>query len=100
MKFENQELETTFEVPDRLTPRQMAQYESEVDFNFDKTLYERLWPAACRLVQRVESKYLPDGARAEYLDGEEFEPTAWEVVKWISLVVFSYVRKFKDVPKN
>lgn len=100
MRFENQELKTTFDLPDRLTPRQVAQFDSEVDFNFDKTLYERLWPAACRLVENFQSEYLPGGARADYLDGEEFDPRTWEVVKWVSLTAFSYVRKFKAVPKN
>lgn len=100
MQFKSEDLKTTFEVPDRPTPRDILRYDGFIDFNQQGSLYERLWPAACSLVKNYKSEVLPE-AKADWLDTEEeWDMQAYEIVKWVSLAVFSYVRKFKAVEKN
>lgn len=100
MRFEDKELKTTFEIPDRLTPRQALRYAGVVDFDPEKSMYERLWPGACVLIENWQSEYVPE-AKPEALDLDGDYPQEYlDVIKWASLAVFSFVRRRQQVEKN
>ena len=100
--MQNAELQITFELPDAPTMRQALRYESEQDSRYNESLYERLWAAACKsgLISAWQSEALPD-ADASALDRDLSGP-ALDVLKWVSLAVFSYVQQAKadGAPKN
>jgi hypothetical protein len=95
MEFEHPEYKTTFELPDKPTVRQMLEYEAEIE-RPGVAMYERLWPAAKKLIQNWKSE-------ATQLDVDidgEYTPEAVAVIKWASLAVFSWNLQLKEVPKN
>ena len=97
MKFENEELATSFEIPDPLSYREAMKYDSAVDFS-NEPLYPRLWGGVVAIAQNWQSEHIPE-LSAKILD-EEINGNAYEVIKWASLALFSHINNLKDTPKN
>lgn len=99
MKIENEELETTFELPDAPTMRQMLRYQSERDFRAGESTYERLWAAACNsgIVTGWKSVPVPELSMS-VLEAEANDDTGrqMDVVKWVGLATFSHMRQIEE----
>ena len=90
MRFENNDLKTTFELPDEPTGRVVLRYDSITEIRTAGDMYERLWSAALGVMQNWQSETLPD-MRADVLGemGPGFDKRL-AVVKWAGLTVFSW----------
>ena len=102
MKFESDELKTTFETPDRPTAREWLEYESSIDFRSGTKgweMYARLWSGICTsMVRQWQSEYIVKPT-LEILD-QELEYTAIKVIKWAGLALFSWLLELRETPKN
>ena len=97
MKFENQELKTSFSVSDEPTARQVLQYDSVVELQgFGDNLYERLWNGLKYMVADWESEYVNPNQSLDEVKGNE----AIDIIKWAGLSVFSFRQSLKEIPKN
>jgi hypothetical protein len=96
MKFENAELKTHFEVPDRPTVRQQLAYyaaRSEVDTN----RLESGWYGAQAIITSWQSEIMPDmKADLESLTN----PSQTRLILWAGVEVFKHFSALEDVPKN
>lgn len=104
MQCANEELKTTFELPDAPTKREMLRYEEQIERFAGQTsgpgMYERLWNAACTVVKDWRSESVPEAA-PEALDGA-YTPESAQVIQWAGLMAFSWYRQVKEgaLPKN
>ena len=100
MKFENEDLKTTFEVQDKPTYREVLDYESRVELQGRGMAdYVRLWSGVCsELVTSWESPHI-DKPSTDLLD-KPLEAQAHAVIKWAGLALFSYVMEIRALPKN
>ncbi len=100
MKFENKELEASFTLPDAITVRQQMKYASARDEpslkGDDISLYERLWPAAQIVIQEWQCKDVPLDVNIDAVTDKRVT----EVIRWVSLAVFTYMVNLGQVPKN
>jgi len=96
MKFENQELETSFEIPDVPNVRLRLRYDSAVTMFMEFDLYERLWNGVRAVAQEWKSAHIELDGDLEKLD--KYEQA--EVVKWAGLELWSVFRNLKTTPKN
>lgn len=101
--FDHPENLASFDLPEKPTYRDVLRYDEVLEIMAGVTegpgMYERLWRAACSgLVKNWQS----DAVRlsVDALDGESITTAALSVIKWASLVVFSFVQALKDLPKN
>ena len=96
MKIENSELQTSFEVPDKPTVRDVLRYDGAVDALQGSDLYERLWSGVAVMASDWQSERVALDADL----GELHDMGAVDVIKWAGLVVFSHVQQLKRTPKN
>lgn len=96
MDFENKALDTRFSVPDRPTVRQQLRYKNEIGLRAGPEFYERLWQAAKGLIISLDSPHL----RLEDDLDTISDPSATEVVLWVSGQVLTHVNGLEDLPKN
>lgn len=97
MKFESDDLKTTFEVPDKPTYRDMMRYDA-TEWRIGSEIYERLWLGVCAVAQNWQSELIPEATPTVF--EQDFDPQAYEVIKWAGLAVFSWAQKAKELPKN
>ena len=95
MILKNDELKTTFEVPDRPTYKQALLYWQHVE-QVNPAMYERLWPGVCVLATGWQS---PIPLDADLLE-REASAEGMAIVKWASLAVFSHMFALREIPKN
>ena len=98
MKFEEESVKTSFEVPDKPTVRWQMQIKSILFDNQNKSLYERLWPCVCACASNWESEILPE-LNVNILD-ESNSPDVATVIEWASLQLYVYYLQIENVPKN
>ena len=98
MKFEDERIDCTFEVPDKPTVRWQMQFKSILLENQKKELYERLWPCVCLLAENWKSEVVPE-LNVDILD-ECTDPEAASVIEWASLQLYVYYLELENVPKN
>lgn len=95
MKFESEELKTTFEVPGPVSYRQALRYASEVELNPNRAdMYERLWRGVQVLAQGWSSPHVSLDAGMD----DPLTPAGLRVIKWAGLAVFGYVEGLKEIP--
>jgi hypothetical protein len=96
MKFANEELKTTFEVPDRPTVRQqLAYYAARSDY--DTNRLESGWYGARALMQNWQSEIMPD----MMTDLESLtNPSQTRLILWAGVEVFKFFMALEDMPKN
>lgn len=97
MRFENKELKTTFEAPERPTYRQMLDYDTAVEFALHTPTAERLWAGVTRLAQNWQSEIVQLDQR---LDQEMADYRAVSVMKWAGLALFSHVLSLREIDPN
>ena len=100
MKFEFEDLKTTFEVPDRPTRRQVLRYDDATDPYIGRVsgmgMYERLWAGVCVIATNWQSEYVP-ALNADVLDGEySQDDKTLDVVKMAGLAVFGHMRRLNE----
>lgn len=102
----NDELETTFELPDRPTGRVILRYDSAIATGAaSATLYERLWACVVACAQNWQSTPLPvlDLSILETEAQHDFE-RKMDVVKWAGLMTFQWRndlnRRLEEALKN
>ena len=96
MDFENQELETSFSVPDEPTVRQRLRYDSAVELFGEFDLYERLWNGVRALGGDWESPHV----QLDQDMNDAASDDAINVIKWAGIVLFSHMQAEKEIPKN
>lgn len=97
MKFENSDLETTFEVADRPTIRQTLAYDGAVEMRIGMTTFERLW-AGVQAMVKPGDWHSPVSLSVD-LDSVD-EQQAIQVIKWAGLALFSHMLTLRNVEKN
>lgn len=103
MKFEDTELETTFELPDQPTLRVLSRYDSAFAFGSGDAsrLYERLWGCVCAVAEDWHSAHVE--LKQTALD-EVAGRRSMDVIKWAALSVFSWRQhidaQLEDAIKN
>ena len=95
MRFENEQLKTTFELPDNPTRRDILRYESAVDSRLGWSLYERLWAGVVCMADKWVSEPLPE-LDLSALDSQDTSSEAIAVIKWASLAVFSWKASLEE----
>ena len=95
MKFESEELKTTFSIPEPLKVRHVLAYDSVVNIS-NQSLYERLWYGVCEIAQDWQS---PIELDRDALD-KETDPEMIRIVEWAGLVLFSHITEQRRTPKN
>lgn len=96
MRVENQELETTFELPDAPSYRQMMAYDSVIEMATKLPTFERLWLGVCAIAQNWQSPLPLD---RDMLD-KPSTPQGRAIMKWAGLAAFSWSLALKDLEKN
>ena len=97
MKFESEELKTTFKIPEPLTVRSVLAYDSVVNIETAKRpLYERLWYGVCEIAIDWDS---PVDMDRESLD-KAMSPESIAIIEWAGLALFSYITEQRRTPKN
>jgi hypothetical protein len=98
MLFSDDDLKTTFEIPDEPTYLQSLRYESEVSMHPKSETFERLWLGACILIQNWKSEIIPQ-ASPEILN-QKSTPDGIMVLKWAGLSVWSVMWDQKQIEKK
>ena len=97
MDFENQELKTSFSVPESPTVRQVLRYDSLVELGgIGEYGFERLWHGVKVMAENWKSPHIQPDDDIEMAATNE----AIDVIKWAGLSVFSYRQSLKELPKN
>lgn len=97
MKYENERLGCSFEVPDRPTVRQQLEWYGEMAQAKGKDQFVRHWEAAKTLISGWECAALPDPKAS--LD-QMTNPSQTQVVIWAGTQVLMHMNRLEDVPKN
>ena len=94
-EFRNEELNSSFTLPEKPTVREILAYESIVEIDGQgKPFYERLWDGARSMIEEWDSPVeLTANTKGDDL-------SVIPVIKWASLAVFSYVQELKKTEKN
>ena len=97
MEFKDQELETSFSVPEKPTVRQVLRYDSLVELGgIGEYGYERMWRGVEVFAEDWESPHVKPDDDLDNVESSE----AIDVIKWAGLAVWSYRQSLKDLPKN
>lgn len=95
MKFNEPELECTFEIPEPLSYELILAYDSEVEFAFqDKDMYKRLW----RGVQTIAVNWQCPHIKIDQNLSEASSEMGVRVIKWAGMMAFSYRQELKTLP--
>lgn len=97
MKFENEKLGCSFEVPDRPNVRQQLGWFSEMSETVNQTQFERYWEAGKTLIENWQCDVLPDPSVS--LD-EMTNPIQTQVVIWAGLQIVGHMNRLEDIEKN
>lgn len=98
MKFENADLKTTFELPDRPTVRQVLNYRSIVEVeNREGHYYERWWTGLKSVATNWQSEHIALDADLDDTPGTR---EAIEVMRWSGLQCWTHMTGLSDVQKN
>lgn len=99
MKFENEKLGCSFEIPDKLTVRQQLTFwQSVSDAEASAGSFSaRNWEAGQPLIVNWQCEVLPD--RTASLD-EMTDPKQAQVVSWASNQIVMYIVGLDGLPKN
>src|SRR3990167_1745953 len=96
MELKNEALEVRLVVPDRPTVRDVLNYDSQRDSRFGAEIYERLWEAAKSIIKEFDCPHV-----ALDIDLESAATSkALDVIRWVSLAVFSYRSRLDELEKN
>jgi hypothetical protein len=98
MLISNEELKTTFEVPDVITYRDMLRYDAAAEMRPGEETYIRLWAGVCALAKNWKSEIVPE-ANIAILD-QPLNPAGLQVIKWANLELWRVMWDLKQIPKN
>ena len=96
MEYTNEELKTTFSVPDVVTVRRQLVYFSNSGDSSEER-FVRIWNAAKTLIENWKSEVLPD---ININLDEITNPDATALIVWAGLRVMVHMNSLKEVPKN
>jgi len=100
MKFDHPDFEDTwFTVKDEPTMRDILLYDGAIQGRMVDTLYTRLWAGAKWLIDEWHVEGIDPEADAKVLLDGKYDHRKVELLKWVSLAVFSY-RKSLEPEKN
>lgn len=97
MKFTNEKLGCSFEVPDRPTVRQRLEWMGTTANADGEQLFIRYWDGLQRLLTGWECAALPD---VTVPIDEMTDPAQAQIVMWAGTAVLRHMLGLEDVPKN
>lgn len=95
MKFDHPELELSYSVKDAPSYRDVLRYDGAVASLRGAEMYLRLWEAARTLINEWHAPIILDVDLDAVADA-----AGLEIIKVVSLEVFSYRQQLDDIPKN
>ena len=98
MRYQNDELGTSFEIGDRFTVRQQLAFRSEMAASPDESAFARYWTAALTVIEGWSSEVIPDAAALD-MDASD-DPRVADVVMWTANTVAGHMRRLETPPKN
>ena len=99
MEFKNDELNTSFVIPEPVTVKKMMAFMSvyATAQNRDIEFIEIMWRAAKIVITDWKSPYLADiDADLE----QETNPAVYDLLLWASTTVRNYIQSLERIPKN
>lgn len=97
MKFEREEPQCSFEIPDRPTVRQQLEYFSATAGAAGNQMLIRFWAGATQIITKWECEVLPDYKAS--LD-DLTSPKQTDIIVWAGVQVRNFFNTLDDVPKN
>ena len=100
MRFENESLNVTFEIPEPVKVRSMLRWDTFIE-SLSLDMYDRLWRGVCAIARNWESEHVPE-LDPDLLDllALPDDRLAYETIKWACLGAFSFMNALKEVPPN
>lgn len=101
MEFIHEDTGTKFTVPDRLTVAQFLENRSIMGDLSRGELFIRAWDAAAVLIDKWESKLLPDCAAVDFsLDTPGDAVATADLIVWVGNAVAGHINELRAIPKN
>jgi len=101
MRYKNEELSCSFDLPDVVTVRRKLAYDDEAHRLANGSTFERLWLGARVLIENWDCPHLALDTDLDTLDARsEAGKLAERVLRWVGLVAFDHVNELDDLPKN
>jgi hypothetical protein len=98
MKYTNEKLGCSFELPDRPTVRQQLKLFSDLRIWIEDPPLIRYWEAGKQFVTDWQCEVVPD-LQAANLD-EMTNPKQTNVISWVGLTIHLHFDRLEDLPPN